>query len=350
MSSLKIVRTKETYRDKVSSKKAGTINGIFKSIANFENYCMEKHGKANIIPDLKESDEETLYDVLQDWVNWNEPRVSSTIRIHFSNVKKYLHYMGIKLFKEDIANEIDFKASIKEDPHGLSLIEIQTFFKELNYKYRTLFTCQLSGLHRIGEIVQIKKKHLILDNDNIIVKIPAYMAKFNKGRTTFWSKEASRMVRPLLKGLDDDDLVFAKNENVPNAENVVEQQLRRALVKSKLDMRYESTRRFMINTHSFRAYGITKLSRHDPNFAKKIAGQKGYLIEEYDRLDDDEKLELYQKYEKDLLIDKDVVYKSELKILKEENHDLRRVNSEDQRKLFLDIIRKLPKEEIRKLL
>lgn len=317
MSSLKILRTKETYRNKISTKKAGTILGIFKSIDNFENYCMEKHGKANIIQDLKEADQETMYDVLQDWVNWNEPRAASTVRIHFSNVKKYLHYMGIKLFKEDIDNEIDFKSSINEELHGLSITDIQTLFKELNYKYRTLFSCQLSGLHRIGEIVQLKKKHLILDHDNIIVKIPAYMAKFNKGRTTFWSKEASRMVRPLLKKIDDDDLIFAKNENVQNAENVVEQQLRRALVKSHLDMRYESTGRFMINTHSFRAYGITKISRHDENFAKKIAGQKGYLLQ-YDRIDDEEKLELYQKYEQDLLIDKDVIQKAEIENLKTE--------------------------------
>ncbi len=349
MSSLKILRTKETYLQKIKTKKASTIKGISQSITNFENYCMEKHGKANIVADLKESDEETLFDVLQDWINWNDSRASSTVRVHFSNVKKYLHYMGIKLFKEDIDNEIDFKSPISEELYGLSLIDIQTFFKELNYKYRTLFTCQLSGLHRIGEMVQLKKKHLILDHDNIIVKIPAYIAKFNKGRTTFWSKEASRMVRPLLKRIDDDDLIFATNSNFHNAENVVEQQLRRALVRSNLDMRYESTGRFMINTHSFRAYGITKISRHDENFAKKIAGQKGYLLQ-YDRIDDQEKLELYQKYEQDLLIDKDVIDKSEIKQLKEENEDLRKMTSENQKKVLIEILKKLPKDEVRKVL
>ena len=348
MSSLKIARTKETYREKIKSKKAGTQTNIFKSINNFENFCMEKHGTANIIPQLKESDEETIYDVLQSWINWNSSRASSTIRIHFSNVKKYLHYMGIKLFKEDIDNELDFKAPVNEDLYGMSIQDIQTFFKELNYKYRTLFTCQLSSLMRIGEMVQIKKKHLILDNKNIIVKIPAYMAKFNKGRTTFFSKEASLMLRPLLKKLDDEDFIFATNPIVHYAEVVVQQQLRRALIKSNLDMKYESTGRFMINTHGFRAYGITKLSRHDPNFAKKIAGQKGYLLQ-YDRIDDKEKLELYEKFEQDLLIDKDVIDKAEIKKLKDENQDLRAMTKEEQRKAIFDIIKNLPKEEILKL-
>jgi len=67
----------------------------------------------------------------------------------------------------------------------------------------------------------------------------------------------------------------------------------------------------MINTHSFRAYGITKLSRHDPNFAKKIAGQKGYL-DQYDRITDEEKLNLYMKYEEDLAIDNSAKKQAEL--------------------------------------
>ncbi|MGY5147591.1 MAG: tyrosine-type recombinase/integrase [Candidatus Nitrosopumilus sp. bin_7KS] len=348
MSSLKTLRTKETYRNKVSSKKASTIKGIFTSIANFENYCMERHGKANMIPEMKEAEFEELYDMLQDWINWNNDKAASTIRIHFSNVKKFLHYMGIKLHKEDIDNEMEFPSLVSEDLYGISLSDLQKIFNVLSYKNRTLFTCQLSGLHRIGEMVQLKKKHLILDNDNIIVKIPAYMAKFNKGRTTFWSKEASKLVRPMLKKLDDDELIFTNNPKPHMAEMGVGQALRRAIVKVGLDMRYESTGRFMINTHGFRAYGITKLSRHDPNFAKKIAGQKGYLLQ-YDRIDDEEKLETYQKYESDLLIDKDEINKSEINTLREENCDLRKMTAEQQRKAVLDIVKNLPKEEILKL-
>ena len=88
MSSLKILRTKETYRNKIKTKKEGTQINIFKSIDNFENFCMEKHGKANIIPELKDLESEELFDVLQSWINWNNGRDASIVRIHFSNVKK----------------------------------------------------------------------------------------------------------------------------------------------------------------------------------------------------------------------------------------------------------------------
>lgn len=74
--------------------------------------------------------------------------------------------------------------------------------------------------------------------------------------------------------MDDGDLIFQKNENTQNTVIAIEHVLRRALHRVCLDPRYESTGRFMINTHSLRAYGITKLFRRDPNFAKKLLDKK----------------------------------------------------------------------------
>ena len=169
---------------------------------------------------------------------------------------------------------------------------------------------------RIGEITQLRKKHLISDKQNIIVKIPATIAKLKKARTTFFSKEASRLLKPLLREINDEDLVFGVK-----AETSIAQVLRRILIKTGLDMKYESSGDYMINTHSFRAYGITKLSRHDPNLAKKLAGQKGYL-DQYDRINDDEKLELYQKFEIDLIIDNTVKLKADNEKLKQEKSEI----------------------------
>jgi hypothetical protein len=60
--------------------------------------------------------------------------------------------------------------------------------------------------------------------------------------------------------------------------------------RSGLDMK-NSKGNNEINTHSFRAFGITKLSRHDANYARRLAGQKGYL-DTYDRFSLDDKLKL----------------------------------------------------------
>ncbi|MCH7561028.1 MAG: hypothetical protein IIC67_06640, partial [Thaumarchaeota archaeon] len=154
---------------------------------------------------------------------------------------------------------------------------------------------------------------------------PANITKLSKGRTTFFSKEASKLLRPILKELKDEDLVFGTNEKVHLSETNSEQILARILEKIGLNDRYESNNRYKINTHSFRAFGITKLSRHDPNFAKKLAGQKGYLLQ-YDRMEDEEKLELYEKYENDLIIDDTEKQKAEIKKLEKEKTELEASN------------------------
>lgn len=311
MGLLSHARTKETFRYKMKSQAEGSQEGILIAIDNFEKFSMETYGKVNIIPDLLEATTNEVYDTLQKWINWNSNRASSTIIIYFSRLRKYLHYMGVKLDSQDVKNELTFKHSVQEELYGLTIDDIRKILNNLDFHTKVQFMCQLSSCMRIGEIVQLRKRHLILDKQNIVVKIPSTIAKFNKGRTTYFSKEASALLRPKLRNLDDDDLVFASNENSRYAEINAEQKLRRAIIRVGLDMRYESTNRFYINTHSFRAFGITKLSRHDPNFAKKIAGQKGYLLQ-YDRMFDEEKLEAYQKFEDVLIIDDSEIQKQKI--------------------------------------
>ncbi len=317
-------RSRSTFMDKMALRDPKTLSGYVQALNNFENYCMERHGKADIIPDLTQKNQQDQLELLQNWINWNDRLAPRSIKNYFSRVKVYIHYRGIKFYPLDL-KELVFKRKISEELHALSIKEINTVFKVLRYKHKVQFMCQLSGLMRIGETVQLRKKHLILDKDNIIVKIPASIAKFSKGRTTFFSKEASKMLRPLLKQKNDNDLVFGTGENGRFSELNTEQILRRALTKVGLDMRYESTGRFYINTHSFRAWGITRLSRHDPNFAKRLAGQKGYL-DEYDRMDDEEKLELYQKFEVDLMIDLSEKLKLENEKKQEEITELQEKN------------------------
>jgi len=348
MKSLKIVRTKETFMEKMATKDPKTLEGYVSTLRNFENYCMEKTGNPDCIKELKELEETDLFEFLQGWINQNSDKASRTVKNYFSQVKKYLHYRGIKLHPQDIKEELDFRRHMQEDLYALSLEDIQLIFKNFKYKHRVQFMCQLSGLMRVGEIVQLRKKHLDSSGLNIIVKIPPSIAKFKKGRTTFFSKEASKLLRPRLREIEDDDLVFGTHEKYIYAELNVEQLMRRTLEKTGLNMRYDSNNRYMINTHSFRAYGITKISRHDPNFAKKLAGQKGYL-DEYDRMNGDEKLALYQKIESDLIIDNTEKQKAEIKKLESEKNQLLELQEENSMLKDKDAFRKMMKDELEKL-
>jgi len=149
--------------------------------------------------------------------------------------------------------------------------------------------------------VQLRKKHFLSDYDRLVLKIPPNIAKFKRGRTVVIGKEAGDRIKQILKKIDDDDLVFGTGENPISSRVNKEAILRNALIKIGLDMKYDDTGRFQINTHSFRAYFITRVSRHDPNIAKKLAGEKGYLLQ-YDRLTDEEYVENYLKFEDDLTV------------------------------------------------
>jgi len=111
-----------------------------------------------------------------------------------------------------------------------------------------------------------------------MVKIPHGISKSKKARTTFFSSEASKRLHVILKKLDDDDKVFGTNKNLHYSEAIKETNLNHTLKKTGLDMRYDDTNWHKINTHSFRAWFITKVSRIDPYMTKKLSGEKGYLI------------------------------------------------------------------------
>lgn len=209
--------------------------------------------------------------------------------------------MGIKLDSRDVKSELIFPKTLEEELYPLQIEDISKILSAASYDKRSMYLAQISSGMRLGEIVQIRKKDLVLGSDRIMVKIPAKITKSQQARTTFLSKEAEKMIRHTLKKLDDDDLVWGNNPIPINNEIVEITNLHRYLSKCGLDMKYDSGQ-YKINTHSFRAFFITKISRHDPNFAKKLAGQKGYLLQ-YDRMTDKEKLDKYLEIEKDLIID-----------------------------------------------
>lgn len=287
------------------------------ALNNFERFGKEKYQTDDLVAELKLVEEDDLFETLQEWINWNDSIGSGTLTNYWGKVKQYLHYRGIKMHPMDIKQELRFPHKVEEELYGLTLEDIHKIFKSLKYKYQVLFICQLSGLMRIGEVMQLKKKHLETETKdgvflaNIRIHLPAHITKLKRSRTTFLTTEASRMLRSWVKDKEPEDIIFTKQTNARNAVSTIEQVLRRALINVGLDQRYESNDHFLINTHSFRAYGITKLSRYDENLSKKISGQKGYLLQ-YDRMNEEEKFEVYKKCEIDLLIDREEAQKAEI--------------------------------------
>jgi len=132
----KLVRNRETFVNK--KKNTGTASNYNSAINNFENFCMEKYAKADIIEDLKEHTDIEILDVIQGWIDYNDKLNPNTVLNMFSRIKKYLHHRGIKLHPQDIKEELEFRRMIEEELYPLTVENIQSITKEIRYKQKTL--------------------------------------------------------------------------------------------------------------------------------------------------------------------------------------------------------------------
>ena len=248
--------------------------------------------------------DDTLYGLLQDWINWNQTskRCNSTIRVAFSNLRQYLFHHGIKTDEQNIKQYLRFGKRTRENRHPLSQVEYQKIIHALarHPLVQGLFLSLGSSGMRIGEALSLKKKDLDLTGIRIKVNIPA-TTKTRTGRTTYLSLETGKLLRPRLENIGLDDSVFTlKNSN--DVSSSIRTMLSRTVDRLQLVDKYQSNNIRKITTHSFRAYFFTKAARkHGENYAHKLVGHGGYLMQ-YDRMTEEEKLEMYIELEPDLAV------------------------------------------------
>ena len=277
--------------------------------------------------------EDALYGMLQDWINWNEKngKGNYTIRVAFSNIRKYLFHMGIKTSEQDIKEYLRFGKRTREDRHPLSQMEYRRIIDGLSRHpiLQALFLALGSSGMRIGEALSLKKKDLDLIGARIKVNIPAN-TKTRTGRTTYLSLETEKILRPHLNRIEQEDYVFTKKNRKPD-DSSVRRMLGRLVDKLELDDRYQSNNIRKITSHSFRAYFFTKSARkHGENYAHRMTGHGGYLME-YDRMAEDEKLEMYLELESELTIFEQTKNELEINRLRDKVEEIDELKQEVQK-------------------
>lgn len=85
---VKLARTKESFFVKIESKDPGTVRNYVTAINNLENFCMEQFGKVDYVAELKDFDNEEVFDFLQAWINWNSQISPRAVGNYFSRIKK----------------------------------------------------------------------------------------------------------------------------------------------------------------------------------------------------------------------------------------------------------------------
>ncbi|MGI0021687.1 MAG: tyrosine-type recombinase/integrase [Nitrososphaeraceae archaeon] len=360
-------KTKESYVEKIANDPIGTQRNKLYSIRNLERFVESKHHEAlddiiNQLLALSTDERQTaLYDILQDWINWNYARRvnNSTTRAMFSFLRRYLYYRGMKTDPQDIKENLRFGKKRDEERYPLSKKEYQEILNYFsrNPKRQALYLVLGSSGMRIGEALRLRKKDLDFARTRVKVNIHADITKTKAGRTTYISKEAEEKLRPILEKLKPNDLIFkfAHTNNRFHATIAESSVLGHAVDKLGFGSKYESNKRRKITSHSFRSYFFTAAVRkHGENYAHRLTGHGGYLTQ-YDRMTEDEKLKMYLELEPDLLVFDQTKNELEIKQLKEKNEILSDLEKEikklretqaNQDKIIVDLLRKngvLPK-------
>lgn len=104
-----------------------------------------------------------------------------------------------------------------------------------------------------------------------------------------------------LDSLGGNDLVFTRSK-AKEKDRLEMQMMIKILDRLNLHQRYSSNNFHKITTHSFRAFFFTHAARkHGENYAHRLTGHGGYLMQ-YDRMTEDEKLQMYLELEPELVV------------------------------------------------
>ena len=113
------VRTEQSYYSKITQKAPATQLLTKKVLQKFDLFCKENYDSSieKIISEMKQSPEEAVYDILQEWINWVD--LPNSIKLYFIILKPYLYYRGIKINSQDVKLNLVFPKKHQVELHGI---------------------------------------------------------------------------------------------------------------------------------------------------------------------------------------------------------------------------------------
>ena len=307
------------YSDWFSADKPD-IQSICTSLNKFVTFCGEDH------PEVMASRRAT----------WKAKK-SSSIRGYFSALKEFLRKChGIRITSEDVKDFIDFSKEVKESRAPIELATIKQVLSFADPRRRAMYYLLLTSGMRLGEALSLKKTSFKVDVRPIKIHLRAQDTKTNEARDTFISEEAWEKVEPIYSATKDGQYVFhdfifgeeveTKVIPTPTPKPIVKAvfvedryfaRLRRKIAEkynnkerceeypdgTGILKRYESSNRYLVQIHAFRAWFITQASlKHGTDYAHAIAGHHSYM-DTYIRIADKTKSKMYLELEKSLLLE-----------------------------------------------
>ena len=270
--------------------------------------------------------------MMQSYINYLEKNEQGpdTIRGHINRMKDYLNYRYIPIYNEDVKANLEFPRKTYEEKYAITHDDIKTLLDHANLDRKALYLTLASSGMRISESLHLRKRDFDDSFERLMIRLPGKYTKTRKPRKTFISKEAESYVKPRLDKIGIDDLVFNKNPDTQMAKHIEEDYFYRLRAKAGFVDRYDSGHH-KITLHTFRSFFITKCNRVDSDFGNALGGHDKYM-KQYDRLNDQEKIELYLKAEPSLLIFEKGIDVEETAELKKQLSELKQDQADENKR------------------
>ena len=330
------------------SKSTSTVDFCKGALLSFDKFAFTKFGKDTIeqvIEDVKKlpesRHESVMIDLFQKYLHWkHEDSKASTTVAYYQTALEYFAYHQLKINHYNLRRGITLPQDPKNMKYAVTLAEIRKLIDYSIPKRKALYTVLVSSGMRIGETLGLRKRDFDFSQDRICITIPGKLTKMKMQRQTYISKEAEYYLTPIIKRMNQDELVFTSNKNNKKAVDNEVLNFWYLRKKTELDVKYDDSKYHKISLHSFRSFFETQASNtHGLEYAHALIGHSGYL-EQYYRLSEEDRLEKYIELEPKLTIGKD--FRNEIKIQKLEidKSELEKIRKQmhDERLVTLKII------------
>lgn len=225
----------------------------------------------------------------------------ASVVANFSTLRSWCGANGIMLHNEFVKQFIKLPKDIKEMRHPLTPDMIQRLIDHSPKTVKTILLCLLSSGMRVSECLALKVVDINQSVTPIELRLRAQNTKTREERIAYISSEAWLNVSKLIKNKAPDDYVFYDDKTRYPLESF-EIRFARVRVKAELIQKYDSGL-YKVNIHAFRAYFHTQATKIlGGDTAHALLGHHAYL-DQYFRLSQDEKSEMYHKLEPFLTVD-----------------------------------------------
>jgi len=326
------------------SKSTSTVDFCKGALLSFDRFVFAKFGKDSteqVIDDIKKlpesRHESIMIDLFQKYLHWkHEDSKASTSVAYYQTAVEYFSYHKLKINHYNLRRDIILPQDPKNMKYAVTLSEIRKLIDYSKPKRKALYTVLVSSGMRIGETLGLKKRDFDFSEDRICITIPAKLTKKNIQRQTYISKEAEHYLIPIIKKMNQDELIFSSNKDIRKSVDNEILNFWNLRKKSGLDVKYDNSNNHKISLHSFRAFFETQASNtHGLEYAHALIGHSGYL-EQYYRLSEEDRLEKYIELEPKITIGED--FKNKIKIKKQDDEtDEIKIKLENSQKMINDL-------------